>query len=222
MPASPSVERVVVVGGCPAERQDAVMAAARLQPHLLHVGFVKDAVSTDHAGCGAGATAQDRAIHVLIPTVEAFERNLVSTAVAVVSSYGYDVSHLQIVNIAGGKNCEKGLLVRRAKIVRDIRQATGLELEDLRVTIEMQSYDQFVQNFGTVKHRAGTGHRVTTIATDGRAADEDEASVKVPSRADDDRPPPPGAPRGGAAKRAPPGDDSALIWGGSRLEAAAR
>ena len=57
MPASPSVERVVVVGGCPAERQDAVMAAARLQPHLLHVGFVKDAVSTDHAGCGAGATA---------------------------------------------------------------------------------------------------------------------------------------------------------------------
>ena len=221
MPASPSVERVVVVGGCPAERQDAVMAAARLQPHLLHVGFVKDAVSTDHAGCGAGATAQDRAIHVLIPSIEAFERNLVSTAVAVVSSYGYDVSHLQIVNIAGGKNCEKGLLVRRAKIVRDIRQATGLELEDLRVTIEMQSYDQFVQNFGTVKHRTGTGHRVTTIATDGRAADEDEASVKVPSRADDDRLPPLGAPRGAAAK-APPGDDSALIWGGSRLEAAAR
>ena len=68
MPASPSVERVVVVGGCPAERQDAVMAAARLQPHLLHVGFVKDAVLTDHAGCGAGATAQDRAIHVLIPS----------------------------------------------------------------------------------------------------------------------------------------------------------
>ena len=40
-----SFERAVVVGSCPAERQDAVMAAASLQPNLT-IGFVKDAVLT--------------------------------------------------------------------------------------------------------------------------------------------------------------------------------
>ena len=125
-----SFERVVVVGSCPAERQDAVMAAASLQPNLS-IGFVKDAVLTKGK------------------SVEEWEAHVVGQAVAMLSSY--DVPHLHVVNISGGKNCLGGLLVRRARLVRSIKTASGQD--DVRITIGFVGFDEFIEEFGSRRER---------------------------------------------------------------------
>ena len=155
-----SFERVVVVGSCPAERQDAVMAAASLQPNLS-IGFVKDAVLTKGK------------------SVEEWEAHVVGQAVAMLSLY--DVPHLHVVNISGGKNCLGGLLVRRARLVRSIKTASGQD--DVRITIGFVGFDEFIEEFGSRRERTATGHHVTTVVA---PADDDVASVKVESREEEE------------------------------------
>lgn len=162
---------VTVVGACPPQHQVAVLAVCGARGGMS-AGFLTDRPE-------ASATA--------------WEERVTAMCIAMVSSHPA-TRHVKILTLRGSTNCEGGLLIRRARLVRAIRHLTSND--DLRVTVEMVHYDDFMDRYATTKERTTLGHHVTSVVSEPIAAapkpEDDElsaasAEVMSPSETRDDR-----------------------------------